>query len=152
MRHWQNYTNLKSLWRKIKMKTEEYFENYGIYVDSVTSETAKDDALFEKHLRELSTLLHGNYARLDHAITGLTGEAGEVADVWKKVKYMGLEYNSETRDKMIKELGDVCWYLMSAATALDITLDEIINKNIEKLKARHPHGFSPEYMKQKKGA
>ncbi len=134
------------------MKIEEYFDNYAHYVDSVTSATAKDDALFKEHLEELSKLLGGNFARLDHAITGLTGEAGEVADVWKKVKYMGLEYNVETRDKLIKELGDVCWYLMSAATALGVPLNEIINQNIAKLKARHPHGYSSAYMQQKKGA
>ena len=90
--------------------------------------------------------------KLANAGLGLAGEAGEVADVWKKVKYMGLEYNAETREKLIKELGDVCWYLMSAATALEIPFDEIINRNIEKLKARHPHGFSNAYMQQKKGA
>ena len=134
------------------MQAEEYFNNYAAYVDSVTSNTAKDDALFIKHLAELSKLLHGNYGRLDHAITGLTGEAGEVADVWKKIKYMGLEYNAETKDKLIKELGDVCWYLISAATALDVPLEQIIDANIEKLKARHPHGFSPQYMQHKKGA
>lgn len=134
------------------MKVEDFFEEYKQYVASVTSETALSDELFSKHLTELSKLLNGNYARLDHAITGLTGEAGEVADVWKKVKYMGLEYNAETREKMIKELGDVCWYLMSAATALNIPLDEIINRNIEKLKARHPNGFSSSYLQQKKGA
>ena len=134
------------------MTEADFFAQYGKFVDSVTSATAKDDAAFATHMTELSAKLKGNYGRLDHAITGLTGEAGEVADVWKKIKYMGLEYNAEARDKLIKELGDVCWYLMSAATALNVPLDEIINMNIEKLKARHPHGYSPEYMQHKKGA
>lgn len=134
------------------MKVEEFFDNYSQFVDAVTSDTAKDDERFAKHFAELSKQLNGNYGRLDHAITGLTGEAGEVADVWKKVKYMGLEYNTETRDKLIKELGDVCWYLISAATALNVPLEQIINQNIEKLKARHPHGYSAEYMQHKKGA
>ncbi len=134
------------------MNETDFFKQYETFVDGVTSATAKDDKAFKAHLDELSAKLNGNYGRLDHAITGLTGEAGEVADVWKKIKYMGLEYNAETRDKLIKELGDVCWYLMSAATALNVPLEEIINRNIEKLKARHPHGFSPEYMQHKKGA
>ena len=136
----------------MRRQIKDFFENYQQYVDSVTSETAKNDTAFAKHLTELSDQLNGNYARLDHAVTGLTGEAGEVADVWKKVKFMGLEYNADTREKMIKELGDVCWYLMSAATALNIPFDEIINRNIEKLKARHPNGYSAAYMQQKKGA
>lgn len=132
------------------MDTEEYFSQYSFFIDSVTSDTAKDDALFQKHLADLSAKLHGNYGRLDHAVTGLTGEAGEVADVWKKIKYMGMEYNEEARSKMIKELGDVCWYLFSIATALEIPMEKIIDGNIEKLEARHPHGFSAQYMKNKR--
>lgn len=134
------------------MKVEDFFNSYSQFVGAVTSDTAKNDELFATHFNELSKQLNGNYSRLDHAITGLTGEAGEVADVWKKIKYMGLEYNAETRDKLVKELGDVCWYLISAATALNVPLEQIINQNIEKLKARHPHGYSAEYMQHKKGA
>ncbi len=133
------------------MEVEEFFNSYSQFVDAVTSNTAKNDELFATHFNELSKQLNGQYGRLDHAITGLTGEAGEVADVWKKIKYMGLEYNAETRDKLVKELGDVCWYLISAATALNVPLEQIINQNIEKLKARHPHGYSAEYMQHKKG-
>jgi NTP pyrophosphatase (non-canonical NTP hydrolase) len=134
------------------MEVEEFFNSYSQFVDAVTSNTAKNDELFATHFNELSKQLNGQYGRLDHAITGLTGEAGEVADVWKKIKYMGLEYNAETRDRLVKELGDVCWYLISAATALNVPLEQIINQNIEKLKARHPHGYSAEYMQHKKGA
>lgn len=39
---------------------------------------------------------------------------------------------------------------MQAAIALDVDMDEVIRHNVEKLRARHPHGFSPEYMKFKK--
>ena len=72
--------------------------------------------------------------------------------MWKKIKFMGLEYTPETRDMFIKELGDVCWYMFQACLALDIPFEEIINRNVEKLKKRHPNGYSPEYFHQKKGA
>lgn len=134
------------------MNVEEYFTTYCNYVDSVTAEISRNDNVFAERMQELSKLLNGNFARFDNAVTGLAGEAGEVADVWKKIKFMGLEYNDEARDKLVKELGDVCWYLMSAATALGVPLEEIINQNIEKLKSRHPHGFSSAYMQHKKGA
>ena len=133
------------------MEIKEYFERYDEFVDSVTSENAKNDQNFTKHLQHLSDLLNGNYSRLDHPITYLICEVGEVADIWKKIKFMGLEYNEETRDKMIKELGDICWYLMSASHALDLPFEDIINRNIEKLKLRHPHGFSSAYLQNKKG-
>lgn len=45
---------------------------------------------------------------------------------------------------MIKELGDVAWYLAEAATALDIPLEQIMQGNIEKLKSRYPQGFEKE--------
>ena len=42
---------------------------------------------------------------------------------------------------MAKELGDVAWYLAEAATALDISLEDIFQANIDKLKMRYPDGF-----------
>ena len=133
------------------MDTEEYFEKYGKFVDFVTSEGGKSDKEFAKNFAELSKLLNGNFSRFDHAVTGLTGEAGEVADIWKKIKFMGLEYNEQTKEKIIKELGDICWYLMTAALALNIPFEEIIDKNIAKLEQRHPHGYSAVYLQRKKG-
>lgn len=132
------------------MEEKEFFENYSRFVDSVTSDISKDDERFADRFHELSRLLNGKYARLDNAVAGLTGEAGEVADIWKKLKYHNLEFDEECRNHLIKELGDVCWYLMQTAIALDVPLDEVIYRNIEKLQKRHPHGFSPEYMKNKK--
>jgi hypothetical protein len=42
---------------------------------------------------------------------------------------------------MKRELGDICYYLFTACTALNTTLDEILKMNIEKLSARYPDGF-----------
>ena len=134
------------------MEEKEYFKYYSRFVDSVTSAISKDDELFIGRVHELSQKLNGNFSRLDNAIAGLAGEAGEVADVWKKIKYHNLEYNAETKDLFIKELGDVCWYLFLTALALDVPFEEIINRNIDKLKKRHPHGFSEAHMVEKKGA
>ena len=134
------------------MEVKEYFENYTYFVDSVTAEVSKNDAIFAERYKQLSVLLKGNYSRLDNAIAGLAGESGEVADLWKKVKYHDLAYDAETLEKFKKELGDVCWYLFQTAYALGVPMDEIIDGNIAKLKKRHSNGFSPEYMKQNKGA
>lgn len=134
------------------MEVKEYFENYSRFVDLVTAEVSRNDEVFSAQFKKLSRQLDGNFSRLDNAIAGLAGEAGEVADVWKKVKYHGLEYNDEVRDMFIKELGDVCWYVFQTAIALDVPVDEVISRNIEKLKKRHPDGFSSAYIQQKKGA
>lgn len=69
---------------------------------------------------------------------GLTGEAGEVADLIKKVIGHGHALDVE---KLKLELGDVLWYIAALANDLGITLQDIAEANIEKLKKRYPNGF-----------
>lgn len=89
-------------------------------------------------------------ARLLTSGLGLTGEAGEVADIVKKVVFHGMDYNDEIKDKLIEELGDVMWYVAFAANTLDCTIDEIIDINVEKLNARYKTGkFSKEEFMEK---
>ena len=78
---------------------------------------------------------------LINSVMGLCGESGEAIDIVKKWFAHGKELD---REHLIKELGDVAWYLAEAATALDITLDEVLSGNIEKLRKRYPDGFSKE--------
>lgn len=70
---------------------------------------------------------------------GLTGEAGEVADMIKKHIFHGHDLNL---DELIKELGDVSWYLALLCTTINVSFEEILVKNIEKLEERYPEGFS----------
>lgn len=72
---------------------------------------------------------------------GLTGEAGEVADHIKKWYDQGHELKA---DKIINELGDVCWYVALVATALDVSLSQVMEGNLEKLENRFPNGFEAE--------
>lgn len=129
---------------------KDFFKEYGAFVDGVTSDTSKSDDLCVERIKEISTWLNGNYARMDAAMAGLAGEAGECIDLWKKLKFHNKDLNEESRQKMIDELSDVCWYLTNASIAIGADLDDIIRHNVEKLKARHPHGFSSEYLKYKK--
>lgn len=72
---------------------------------------------------------------------GLAGEAGEAADKIKKViRDDGGVINEKKRIEMVKELGDVLWYLAQLATELDLKLDDIAEKNIEKLYSRLERG------------
>ncbi|MCB0630469.1 MAG: nucleoside triphosphate pyrophosphohydrolase family protein [Saprospiraceae bacterium] len=72
---------------------------------------------------------------------GLSGEAGEVADLIKKGIFhqQGLD-----RLKLKKELGDVLWYLSALCSGLGLSLEEVMQHNIDKLKARFPEGYSPQ--------
>ncbi len=74
-----------------------------------------------------------------NASMGLCGESGEVIDLVKKHLFQGHDLDE---DVLIKELGDVAWYLAEAATALNVNLSEILEKNIKKLENRFPDGFN----------
>ena len=81
---------------------------------------------------------------------GLAGEAGECADLVKKTMFHGAEFD---RDKYIKELSDICWYLAFSANMLDMSIEDIVKKNIEKLDARYKTGkFTVEEFKLKEAA
>ena len=72
---------------------------------------------------------------------GLSGEAGEVAEKIKKViRDKNGVMNDEERENIKKELGDVMWYVAQLATELDLSLDDIAQKNIEKLYSRLERG------------
>ena len=75
---------------------------------------------------------------LINSVMGLCGESGEAIDIVKKWLMQGHELD---KDHLIKELGDVAWYLAEAATALDISLEDVFKGNIDKLKSRYPEGF-----------
>ena len=77
---------------------------------------------------------------------GLCGEAGEVIDLIKKAKFHGHDLD---KDDLIKELGDVGWYLAQAATALDIDLEDILQAKLNKLALRYPEGFSEKNSKNR---
>ncbi len=78
---------------------------------------------------------------LINAVMGLCGESGEAIDIVKKHLHQGHDLD---REKLLKELGDIAWYLAEAAQALDSDLDTIFEGNIAKLKARYPEGFDSE--------
>ena len=70
---------------------------------------------------------------------GLAGEAGEVADTVKKAVF---HRHGVNRDELIKELGDVLWYVAALCTKLDVPMSEVMERNIAKLRQRYPDGYS----------
>lgn len=78
---------------------------------------------------------------LINSVMGLCGESGEAIDLVKKWLAQGHDLD---RDRLVKELGDVAWYLAEAATALDVPLEDVLQANIDKLKKRYPEGFETE--------
>lgn len=70
---------------------------------------------------------------------GLTGEAGEVADLVKKHVAQGHPLD---RERLVLEAGDVAWYLARLCSALEVPLSVVLQRNIDKLIERYPDGFS----------
>lgn len=82
-----------------------------------------------------------DFHQLLNAALGLAGEAGEFADLVKKHAFQGHELD---RDKVVKELGDVRYYLELACITLGITITEVEETNKDKLLKRYPNGFTVE--------
>lgn len=98
----------------------------------------------DAYQREAMSLLNPALTEKDvlmNALMGLCGESGEAIDLLKKHLYQGHDLD---REKLIKELGDVAWYLAEAATGLGVDLSEVLQRNLDKLHARYPDGFSTE--------
>jgi NTP pyrophosphatase (non-canonical NTP hydrolase) len=70
---------------------------------------------------------------------GLAGEAGEVAD---SIKKMVFHQHGVDRDVLVKELGDVLWYVAALCSKLSINMSEAMERNIAKLKQRYPDGYT----------
>ena len=115
--------------------TKKYLD----FVAGVTSMPSQDPVILQARIDELVA----NGADIPHLLTaalGLAAESGEFTEVVKKIILQGKPYNEENIFHMKRELGDVCWYIAQACMALDTTFDEIIEMNVDKLKARYPGG------------
>lgn len=75
---------------------------------------------------------------LINSVMGLCGESGEAIDIVKKWLMQGHELDKE---HLVREPGDVAWYLAEAATALDVPLETVFQGNLDKLRQRFPNGF-----------
>jgi NTP pyrophosphatase (non-canonical NTP hydrolase) len=95
---------------------------------------------FEEYQNEASATSHypRRLSNLEYPTLGLAGEAGEVANIVKKIQrdHDGI-LNDDIRAKLKDELGDVLWYISACADELGLTLAEIAEFNVQKLAKRH---------------
>ena len=112
---------------------------YAVFVDGVTSNPSKDYKSFLDSIEYLDGE-GSNIQRLLTAAVGISAEGGEFMEIVKKMVFQGKPWDEHNRKHLIIELGDVMWYVMQACMALDVSLDEVIVGNVEKLKKRYPGG------------
>ena len=116
--------------------TQKYLE----FVEGVTSAPSTNLAALLSRITELELDYDANVPKLLTAALGLAAESGEFTEVVKKIILQGKPYNKDNVFHMKRELGDICWYIAQACMALDTSFDEIIEMNVDKLKARYPGG------------
>ena len=126
--------------------TEKYLD----FVHDVTSAESLDYAALLTRMNKLELEDDCNLSQLLTAALGLTAESGEFTEIVKKIILQGKPYNEDNVFHMKRELGDICWYIAQACMALDTSFDEIMEMNVEKLKARYPGGeFDPYYSENR---
>ena len=126
------------------------FIKYAQFVSAVTSQESKNYTDFANRIFELAE--DGvPTERLLTASVGLCAESGAFTEIVKKMVFQGKPASEENFYHMKRELGDIMWYFMQACLALDVSPEEIIEMNVEKLKARYPGGeFDVHYSENRK--
>lgn len=100
--------------------------------------------MFDEYQRQAMRTANKNLPAdemLLNSVMGMCGEAGEAIDLLKKHRAQGAALDV---DRLVKEVGDCLWYIAEFAEASGVSLAEIAQRNIAKLKARYPEGFSEE--------
>ena len=115
------------------------FEKYTQFVDAVTSDESKTGNKFQDRLKDLYSKDFKSHRVLTAAL-GLCAESGEFTEIVKKILFQGKPVSQDNLFHMKRELGDIMWYFIQACIALDITPEEVIEMNVEKLKKRYPGG------------
>jgi NTP pyrophosphatase (non-canonical NTP hydrolase) len=114
-------------------------DKYSKFVQVMTSKPSKNFDTYVERINELNEA-GCDVSRLNTAAIGIVAEAGEFAEIVKKILFQGKEYNQGNIDHMIIELGDILWYISQAATALGVRMDDLLLGNTMKLLKRYPDG------------
>ena len=132
-------------------KSTATHSNYIEFVDHVTSAPSKDNAQFIARLATLQA--EGcQINRLLTAAVGINAEGGEFMEIVKKIIFQGKPWEEANIEHLKIELGDVMWYVAQACMALDISLEEVLDRNIDKLSKRYPAGTFDAYYSENRQA
>ena len=114
---------------------------YKEFVQEVTSKESNQLSEMFYATKELETKNPNvNMSLLLTGGIGLSSETGEFNEIIKKCIFQGKPLNDETVFHCKRELGDIMWYWISSCRALGLDPNEVIEENVNKLKARYPGG------------
>ena len=115
------------------------FNRYEEFVSAVTSEASTNFVDFADRIGELDRE-GANIERLLTSGVGINAEGGEFLEIIKKMIFQGKPWDKDNKEHLIIELGDMMWYVAQACMALEISFDEVIERNVKKLEKRYPGG------------
>ena len=119
---------------------KDFLLDYTRFVDEVTSDASRDAQALSDSLDVIDGFGVSPERVLTAAI-GISAEGGEFAEIVKKCIFQGKPMDDEAQYHMKRELGDIMWYIAQACIALSISLEDVLDTNIQKLEARYPDGF-----------
>jgi NTP pyrophosphatase (non-canonical NTP hydrolase) len=112
------------------------------YIEFVRQTTSPASSDFNKLIERMQELDEEG-VKLTHLLTfalGASAEMGEAVEIIKKCLFQGKPFNEDAKIWISKELGDVLYYIGQFCIAMDISFEEIMQINYEKLSARYPEG------------
>lgn len=96
---------------------------------------------YQKQALTTASSTGDEFKDLLHWVLGVNGEAGELAEKFKKIIRDKQSLISDSdKIEISKEIGDVLWYLAVLAHQLGVSLDTVANQNLAKLRSRHSRG------------
>ena len=124
---------------------------YKEFVEKVTSLQSNETGGLTAQLEKLEKDSDVNMALLLTGSIGIASEGGEFAEIVKKCVFQGKPLDNETIFHAKRELGDIIWYWINSCRALGLDPNEVIEENVNKLKARYPGGeFDVHYSENRK--
>ena len=124
---------------------------YKDFVQAVTSKESNSTMVLNNKLIDLERESNVNLALLMTGAIGLSSEGGEFAEIVKKCIFQGKPLDDDTKFHIKRELGDIMWYWINSCRALGLDPNEVLEENVNKLKARYPGGeFDVHYSENRK--
>ena len=124
---------------------------YKDFVQGVTSEASNSSVEMSNRIESLENETGTNIALLMTGAIGIASEGGEFAEIIKKCIFQGKPMDDETIFHCKRELGDIMWYWINSCRALGLDPNDVVQENVNKLKARYPGGeFDVHYSENRK--
>lgn len=122
-------------------------QKYIEFVRQTTSPASSDINVIIDRIKELDN----EGVKLTHLLTfalGASAEIGEAIEIVKKCLLQGKPFNDDAKFKISRELSDVMWYIAQFCIAMDVSFEDIMQINYEKLSARYPEGTFSVYRSE----